>query len=95
MPGRSARAEKRLAREIGRTAGFVSDPDERVGLAVVDGQERRVRIGHVEKGNVADRLEREEPVGREGGREFAAAGGAQPPGDGDELQQIAARDVHG
>ncbi len=94
-PGERVGLEKRLAREIGRTAGFVSDPDERVGLAVVDGQERRVRIGHVEQGDVAERLEREEPVGLEGGREGAAAGGAKAPGDGDELQQIAARDVHG
>ena len=38
-----------------RPARLVPDADARVGLAVVHGQERRVRIGHVEQRDVAER----------------------------------------
>ena len=57
--GRSARdpvrAQQRLAGQERRLARLVAHPDQRVRLAVVDGVERAVGVGHVEQGDVAER----------------------------------------
>src|SRR5437763_11181246 len=80
------------AGEERRLAVLSAYTDERVGLAVVEGAQRRVRIGEVEQGDVAERLELEEPLG--------AVGGLEPTwieprrrGHREELQEVAAAEA--
>src|SRR5207253_6079020 len=47
-----------------------ADADQRVGLAVEDGQQRGVRIGHVEQRDVAERLELQQVPAAVVGREL-------------------------
>ena len=56
--------EQRRAGQIRRLAALAADAEQRVGLAIVDGPQRGVRVGQVQQRDVAERLELEQPLGR-------------------------------
>ncbi len=87
------RAEQLLTREKRRATALGADADDRVGLAVEHRAKCRVRVGDVEQGHVAQRLEGEEPRGTVRGLETLR----REPGarsDREQLEEVAPRDVH-
>ena len=93
-PWDAVRPEEPLAGQIGRLPALLTDAEQRVGLAGVHGQERRMRVGEVQQRDVAERRHVEQPLGRLARLGKSARSDVRRPGDGDELHQIASRQVH-
>jgi hypothetical protein len=87
------RAQELPAGEKRRTAALRADSEQRVGLAIEHGLQRRVGIGDVQERDVAERLEGHQARRAVGGLQLARrqAGACC---DGQELDQIPACDVH-
>ena len=60
--------EEGLPGHIGGRVFPLSDLNQRVGLAVIDGEKCRMGVGEVQQGNVAEGLESQQAVRRERGR---------------------------
>ena len=72
------RAKQLGAGQKRRPAALGADADDRVGLAIEHRPKRRVGVGDMEQGHVAERLESEEPVRAVGGFETRAARAQRP-----------------
>jgi len=91
--GDVVRAEELGAGEERRPATLGADPEDRVGLAIEHGAERRVSIRDVQQRDVAERLECEQARGTVGRLEPPRR---QPSArrDREELDQVAPADLH-